>query len=224
MTKSTSNGRSEAARGSYRSGQGTREALLLAGLRLFGDVGFKRATTRAIAAEAQVAIPAIAYHFGSKQGLHLACAQHVVDRYRSDFAAPLADLRGRLATLEGAAARRELGLVIARLTEMLLDDEADQPWIAFMLREMGGAGPAHELMLRELWIPGLSLIADAIARIRGHDAARLEERIDALLILSMPSVFGYARPITDTFVSTTSDDIPSQRSIVNRVMRLLEAL
>ncbi|MDE3176333.1 MAG: TetR family transcriptional regulator, partial [Pseudomonadota bacterium] len=58
-------------------GDATRAALLAAALQVFGDKGFEAASTRQIAAAAGVNIAMIAYHFGGKEGLRGACADHV---------------------------------------------------------------------------------------------------------------------------------------------------
>ncbi len=58
----------------------TREALILAGLRLFGTNGFEGTSTRAIAREAKANSAMIAYYFGGKEGLRTACAEWVVTR------------------------------------------------------------------------------------------------------------------------------------------------
>ena len=58
----------------------TRAALVAAGLDLFGRRGFEATSTREIAAAAGVNLAAIAYHFGSKDGLRLACADFIAAR------------------------------------------------------------------------------------------------------------------------------------------------
>src|SRR5580693_5978684 len=67
-------------------GDVTRAALVTAALKLFGDKGFEAATTREIAAAAEVNIAMIAYHFGGKEGLRAACADFVAERLREIFA------------------------------------------------------------------------------------------------------------------------------------------
>ncbi len=63
-------------------GAATRAALIRVGLDLFGARGFEAASTRAIAAAAGANVAAIAYHFGGKEGLRLACADHVAATIR----------------------------------------------------------------------------------------------------------------------------------------------
>ncbi|SMH29354.1 CerR family C-terminal domain-containing protein [Mesorhizobium australicum] len=65
------------------SAEQTRLALIRAALTLFGRHGYDATTTREIAAAARANIGSIAYHFGGKDGLHAACAQHIVETIRS---------------------------------------------------------------------------------------------------------------------------------------------
>ena len=52
----------------------------MAGIRLFGAKGFEATSTREIASAANANIASIAYHFGGKEGLRLACAEMVGQR------------------------------------------------------------------------------------------------------------------------------------------------
>jgi AcrR family transcriptional regulator len=61
-----------------RRGEATRRALIEAGIELFGRRGLEGATTRAIASASGQNIAAIGYYFGSKDGLYLAVAQHLL--------------------------------------------------------------------------------------------------------------------------------------------------
>ena len=72
-----------APEGAEGRGDATRLALIHAALDLFGAKGFEASSTRAVAAAAGANLGSIAYHFGGKQGLRLACADHVVATVRS---------------------------------------------------------------------------------------------------------------------------------------------
>lgn len=62
-----------------RRGEASRRALIEAGIELFGRRGLEGATTRAIANASGQNIAAIGYYFGSKDGLYLAVAQHLLE-------------------------------------------------------------------------------------------------------------------------------------------------
>jgi AcrR family transcriptional regulator len=62
----------------YARGHETRARIVAAALRLFGERGFAGASTRDIAAEAGVNAPALQYYFDNKEGVYLACVEHIV--------------------------------------------------------------------------------------------------------------------------------------------------
>ena len=61
-------------------GAETRQRLIEAGLDIFGRLGFEGATTRQIVDQAGANLAAINYHFGSKEALHIAVAEHIATR------------------------------------------------------------------------------------------------------------------------------------------------
>jgi AcrR family transcriptional regulator len=78
--------------------ENTRQQIIDAALRLFGQVGYVRASTRTIAQQADVNEVTLFRHFGSKKGLLLACIrssnrmgfaetfhQHLTGDYRTDI-------------------------------------------------------------------------------------------------------------------------------------------
>jgi AcrR family transcriptional regulator len=186
-------------RGPYRVGEETRRALLDAALRLFGRDGFEATSTRLVCAEARVTLPAIAYHFGNKEGLYLACADDVVARYRDRMGPALAAVVSALPAMPREAARAALGQVVALLLAMVRDAGEDAPWLAFMLGEMSRPGAAHDRLAEQLWLPGVALVAQLVARIRGVEEGAAE-RADALLLLSSLSALTTSRRISETFL------------------------
>ena len=58
----------------------TRDALIGAGLELFGENGFNATTTRMVASRAGANIAAIPYYFGGKKGLYHAVVEHIMMR------------------------------------------------------------------------------------------------------------------------------------------------
>lgn len=60
--------------------QNRRDAILEAALDLFADRGFEGTSVAAVATQADVAKPLVAYHFGSKEGLWQAAVDLVISR------------------------------------------------------------------------------------------------------------------------------------------------
>lgn len=73
-------------------GELAKRQLLEAACEIFGKNGPDSATTRQIAQAAKQNIAAIAYYFGSKEGLYLAVAQYIADLIRIDFEPTVAQL------------------------------------------------------------------------------------------------------------------------------------
>jgi AcrR family transcriptional regulator len=141
----------------------TRTALVRAALKLFGKQGFEGTSTREIAAAAKANIGSIAYHFGGKQGLRLAVADHIVETMQAiaGQAMGTAPAPGEAAATPEAAERQLLAALERMVAFMVARPEAGDI-IQFMLREMaqptaaldrineGVFAPTHERICR-IW-------------------------------------------------------------------------
>lgn len=139
-----------------RRGEAARLALIEAGIELFGRRGLEGATTRAIAHEAGQNIAAIGYYFGSKDGLYLAVAQHLLDTIRGRVLpllehteALLADGRAKPAALLQALRELCRGFVAmltreeTRAMSRILTREQTDPTAAFELFYEGAIARTH---------------------------------------------------------------------------------
>src|SRR3954449_11890850 len=91
----------------------TRAALVLAALKLFGRQGFDGTSTREIAAEAKANIGSIAYHFGGKEGLRTAAADHIVETIQAVAGQALGNSQAAAPT-DPEAARAQLFAALER--------------------------------------------------------------------------------------------------------------
>jgi AcrR family transcriptional regulator len=115
----------------------TRAALVAAALRLFGRQGFEGTSTRQIAAAAKANIASIAYHFGGKDGLRMAAADHIVATIQTIAGPVLGDLEESDAlTLTQEAARRMLSLVVERMVGFVVASPEAGEIVQFVLREL----------------------------------------------------------------------------------------
>jgi TetR/AcrR family transcriptional regulator, regulator of cefoperazone and chloramphenicol sensitivity len=92
--------------GAYPRGEDTRRRILEAALEVFSTDGYEGASTRQLAERAGVSLPAIQYHFGSKEGLYRAVIQHI-SRQIEERMAPIAS-RVQVALAAGTPTRQEL--------------------------------------------------------------------------------------------------------------------
>ena len=61
----------------YARGTETRDRILNVAIQLFGNYGFDSVTTREIAAQSDVPPASLRYYFVNKEGLYIACLEHV---------------------------------------------------------------------------------------------------------------------------------------------------
>ena len=169
----------------YRPGIEKKQRVLEAGLNAFVREGFDAAGTREIAQAAGVNLPAIQYYFGGKEGLYLACAEMIVDRFRS-YAAPAAAIAAKALDTgcDEAQAKASLRAFLASTAQILVGHEATKEWAPFIAYELSRPGPAFELFHDRVWRPGVDLTARLIARSAGLKDVDEPSRLRALIILS----------------------------------------
>jgi AcrR family transcriptional regulator len=184
----TSSVRRRPDRGGYARGEETRARIIEAAIRVFGNEGYERASTRQIAAEAGVNPPALQYYFDSKEGLHRACGEFLVARMREALG-PVLDA-GEAAARSGD--RRRAVEALCDVLDAVAGLSLTQPDAAVRKRfvargQADGAGPGIELireqMVRPLHEACAALVGVAIGRTPEDEATRLR----TVLVLSQLS-------------------------------------
>jgi AcrR family transcriptional regulator len=203
LKRETARGHQPVARG-YRKGDETRRRILETALREFGSSGIAGTTTRKIAFEAAVNLPALKYYFGGKEGLYLACAREIVAQYQAHMLVMLSGIRASLDEGASAAmARQHLKSVLDALVDLQIGRHQPDIWMSFVLREIAEQGPAFGLLFEQLWAPGVDLIAELIRRITAEAAPSRRPQLQALLLVSSLSAFSLARPIALKYLGWT---------------------
>jgi TetR/AcrR family transcriptional regulator, regulator of cefoperazone and chloramphenicol sensitivity len=144
----------------------TREKLLEAGSKLFGQRGFDGVSARELAKQAGTPVSAMTYHFGTMEALYLAVIQQMVSemgvRLTPETHSIQADLIGQRISPERA---------IERLTDLLVQEIVccqDHPeWPLLMIREHLSPGPAYELIYQHVMLSTHLLLCELFALIRG---------------------------------------------------------
>jgi TetR/AcrR family transcriptional regulator, regulator of cefoperazone and chloramphenicol sensitivity len=166
--------------GGYARGDETRAQIITTALRVFGERGFDQASTRDIAAKAGVNPPALQYYFGSKEGLHRACAQYIIDRALPRLQPVVS---GAHAACKAGAAFDALAKLLDALTDSLAEPGSDS-WSRFIVRSKhDGAGPGVEMLREQLSLPTINAVSELIATITGVPASNDMTRLRTLLVL-----------------------------------------
>ena len=172
-------------------GEATRAALIEAGLKLFGTHGYDAVSTRQLADAAEANIGSIAYHFGGKQGLRLACAQFVAERIITVAApaisAPLpADPAIAVAMMEGA---------IERFSRFLVSSRDAGTYAAFMLREIMQPGEVVDYIYDTLISRAHMRLCGLFGVATGRDPESSLVKAAVFSLLGQVLYFRVARPI-----------------------------
>ena len=172
--------------------EATRAALVRAALDLFGERGFEATSTRAIAAEANVNIAAIAYHFGSKEGLRAACADFAVATIAQIFAAAAGEASA-IETLTPGEARDGLARTVAGLIDGIVVRGEARPIVRFVMREMFEPSPAFERLYGAIG-PMHARACALWARATGAPAESETTRLAVFSLIGQLIYFRIARP------------------------------
>jgi TetR/AcrR family transcriptional regulator, regulator of cefoperazone and chloramphenicol sensitivity len=205
------------AAGGYARGEETRARIVEAALKVFGEEGYLRASTRRIAEEAGVRPPALQYYFDSKEGLHRACAERILAA-AGPLKAALAEAERRVATEGPAVAAEAFCQALDVVVDISLEHKADPAKANFLARAQAeGEGPALPVIRERLVSPMQEAFARLAAAALGRGPEELEVRMRASILVAQASAFGARRENTLQFLGLT--DFDGQSGTIKRVLR-----
>ncbi len=139
----------------------------------FGRLGREGASTRAIAKNADTPMSSITYHFGGKDGLYLACAEHIAATMRERLT-PLLDRLARPAS--PAEARVTVEALLGSLVVIMMGEDIAS-LARFVVREQMNPSSAFDLLyeraMRHVIEPLAGLLSIISAGRLNEEAARV---------------------------------------------------
>ena len=192
-TRTDGTTRPKNGRGSASSGAAeTRQALVRSALRLFADKGFDGTSTREIAAGASANIGSIAYHFGGKERLHAACAQHIVETIQQIAGPVLAALPapGKLAP---AQAEAMLGMALERMAGFIVGRPEAGEFVGFLLRELDRPTAALDTIYSGVIEPVHKRLCEVWAAATGDEAESDATKIRVFTLIGQVVYFRIGR-------------------------------
>jgi TetR/AcrR family transcriptional regulator, regulator of cefoperazone and chloramphenicol sensitivity len=173
--------------GGYARGELTRARIVAAALRAFGDEGYDHASTRKIAASAGVNPPALQYYFDSKEGLHRACAEHIIERVLAILSPALARAAAAMRARSSAQALDALCGVLEAMVDGLVA-AGSESWSRFIARgKVEGAGPAISMIHARISVPLVDATARLVGLATGRPASADVTRLRACTLLGQVS-------------------------------------
>jgi len=159
--------------GGYARGDETRERIIDAAVKLFGERGFAAASTRDIATAAGVNAPALQYYFENKEGLYQACAEFIASDLTAHFTPVMKQARAALKNDAGTDVLIEALLAIhaVMLDRVLVQSNASAQRL-FLARELAGEEPpvASKLLNQQVKQPFYKVATAMLSRITGVGA------------------------------------------------------
>lgn len=166
-----------------------RDKLIQAAIVKFGRDGFDAVGTREIAADVGTNMSSITYHFGGKEGLYLAAAEHIFDSLQQVLESSPSDFPG-----DGAGAVERLDwlcTVLARVAEFMLQEES-APFALFIGREQQApSGPILKLM-NEKMRPMMDAVVAQVEALR-PDLSPAQARATTLYLFGMTVTLRHSR-------------------------------
>jgi AcrR family transcriptional regulator len=189
-TQSAAAPRRRSDAGGYPRGEETRGRIVAAALQVFGAEGFERGSTRQIAALAGVPPPALQYYFDSKEGLHRACAQFIIDNFTRALAPFYSAAEDALCAGDAGPALDALCDILGAIVEYSLTSPDAAARSRFIGRgQADGAGPAFPLIRDRLSRPLHWVCSRLVAAAAGGDPDDEVTRLRAMAILGPLTAF-----------------------------------
>jgi AcrR family transcriptional regulator len=198
---------------------GTRADLIAAGLYLFGHDGFAATSTRALAARAGTNVASIAYHFGGKDGLRMACAEDVLRRITTVTGPP-----SEPPQMPPDQALAWLDKMMRALVGFLTQAPQAADIVGFMLREMAEDGPALALIYQNFFRHKHREFCQLIAMVTGGDPDSQDTRLLAFTLLGQLVYFRIGQPIVCRRMEWTHYGEAEGRAIADRLSANLHAI
>ena len=189
----TAKARSPYQRAQRDRGADTRAQLIEAALDVFGRLGFEGASTREIAKAAGVNLAAIAYHFGGKEALYLAVAEHVAGSIAARIGATIVAVGAPTSIADAGAARDALGRLIETLIDVMLGAAEAQCWARFIVREQMQPTAAFDVIYR--FMNGAAEVATRLVAVALGQAEAAETRLRVIAMFGQVLIFRVAHAL-----------------------------
>ena len=168
-----------------------KKLLIEAGLHLFGKYSFDGASTRMLAKRADVNLAAIQYYFGSKQGLYLAVAEHIVEQIDELLGPKLAKVQE---ALKKDDLSKEQGFhLLCELVEFFITGFLGRPqtgqWLTIITREQLCPSEAFSVFYEGFMRPLDEALFGLVARIMGRAKDDREVKLRVYAIMGEVLVF-----------------------------------
>ncbi len=208
------------ADGGYARGDETRARIISAALDVFGTHGFGGASTRMLAESAGVTLPALHYYFDSKEGVYLACAEHIAEQLDERFRALTSGVADALGGPPPPRARvlDMLLTFVDSFTDFFLGAHELEKWVMFIIREQAQPTKAFDIIFERVMQRTFNALAALVGQLLERPVSDMEVRIRTFTLVGQLVFFRTAREAA-LRVTGWRDFDGERLKLVKRVLR-----
>ncbi|MFS2110624.1 CerR family C-terminal domain-containing protein [Sphingomonas sp. Sphisp140] len=193
----------------------TSQTLIDTAIEQFGRHGFEGASTREIARASGTAMSSITYHFGGKQGLYLAAADHIAASVRQ-IQGPALEVARQVA--ESGTRDQAIEALLALLDgfALMMISPQTEAWALFITREQQTPTEAFDRLYTGVMQGVVDTFVAAAARIR-TDLPDSEVRAMGILLFGQCLVLRVCRAAVIRILAVETIDEPTQKLLRARL-------
>jgi AcrR family transcriptional regulator len=203
-----------------------KDRLVKAGVELFDRYSFDGVSTRLLADRAKVNLASIQYYFGSKEGLYLAVARHIVRRVKSWMGPDLARIE-RILSEERPDRETCFRLVCELMDHMLVHiarDEESKRWIGIFTREQIDPTGAFDILYTGVMEPIHQCLRGLIGRLLDLPSENQEVKVRAYVVFGQALMFHISRAQINRSMGWDGYSVESRKAIRQVVLEHTRAV
>lgn len=197
-----------------------RVKLINAAIERFGKRGFDAVGTREIAAAVDTPMSSITYHFGGKEGLYLAAAEHIFEHLQSVLEADVVDLPG-----PDAGREERIDAICARIraagTFML--SERSAPFALFIGREQQDPSPKVLELMETRIMPMIHGLAQQVAILR-PDLDEREAKAVSVFLFGMAITLRHSHASLGLLMDMKTFDAATREMLLDQLEQCARAI
>ena len=168
----------------------------MAAVRMFGERGFDGASTRDIATSAEVNAPALQYYFDNKEGVYIACAEHIAKCVWESMSDTVT--RAEHAIEENSDDERLIEVycdIQEQLARFMFNSPEAGDWRLFIARMQAGEGPpaAFQVLYQKVNGRMSRVLSTIVGRMIGRPADDEETLVRTMNLSGQLHAFHVAR-------------------------------
>ena len=175
----------------------SKQKLIEIAMKIFAEHGYKSASTRMIAKEADINISAISYYFEGKEGLYKAVIEHVLDHVQLKMMPVAQEIFEELQKdkLSKKDIRELVKKIFSAFIAMLFDEKKSEEIRLIVIREQMQPGFGFEILYERMMKRFHLLLSTLVAKYFDANPDDLNVRIMVHTLIGQLLVFKFSREV-----------------------------